>query len=85
VKGAGGWEAESRLNILPAGKDSVVMEWQCELPSSLNPWERIRQYRRAVRLKEEMDRTLARLTVFLSKKRIYTGCRFLTPFRKTLR
>src|ERR1700754_2794767 len=68
VKGAGGWKAESRLNILPVGKDSVVMEWQCELPSSMVPWERIRQYRRAVRLKEEMDRSLARLTVFLSKK-----------------
>jgi hypothetical protein len=68
VKGADGWEADSRLNILPAGKDSVVMEWRCELPSSLDPWERVRQYRRAVRLKEEMDRTLARLSVFLSNK-----------------
>ncbi len=48
--------------------DSVILEWGGHFGSSLNPVERIRQYRRIRVIREGMNGILSNLSVFLGKR-----------------
>jgi hypothetical protein len=50
-----GNKTNSRLNIASLGRDTILIEWQCELPKLLNPVSKILQYNRAVKLKQNMQ------------------------------
>ncbi|MES2647690.1 MAG: hypothetical protein V4717_12485 [Bacteroidota bacterium] len=63
----------SRINVLPAGKDSVVLSWSAELNVGNSPIERLNQYRAAVHLKKEMTEVLERYNNWIGKSQNVYG------------
>ena len=62
----------SILSLVSITPDSVAIEWKWSVSTGLNPLRRIRQYNRAVELKEKMSAILSSLQTFLSgKERLY--------------
>jgi hypothetical protein len=62
-------EFDSRLTLFSLGnQDSSVMQWVTQLHCGWDPIDRVRQYFRATRLKEDMDRVLALASLFAEKK-----------------
>ncbi|MEJ7766247.1 MAG: hypothetical protein WKF89_00440 [Chitinophagaceae bacterium] len=55
------------LNILPADKNLIVIQWRCSMRTSLHPITRILEYRRATRLRNNMSSILTNLQTFLEK------------------
>ena len=66
----GDFSFDTRILILPrANPDTIFLEWRGHLAgNSLNPFERIRQYRRVKVIREGMAGILASLCSFLEKK-----------------
>ena len=63
---------QSNINVLQLNDDSIIVNWQCALEKSTNPFEKIQQYFFAVNLKKNMDSALASLKIFIQNdKNIY--------------
>ncbi len=60
-------QISSTLQILPLFKDSIALNWGYTLAASTNPFERIQQYRQAVRIKANMATALSNIKNYLSK------------------
>ncbi|OQP65805.1 hypothetical protein A3860_14500 [Niastella vici] len=58
----------STLHLLPAGGDSITMQWSCSLVSGLNPFKRVQQYQQAVAIKNNMAAVLGFFKSFAEKK-----------------
>ena len=58
---------KSKLVMIRLELDSTRIEWQCNLPSSVNPIKRFVQFREAKKIKNTMDQVLKNLNAFLSK------------------
>lgn len=56
------------LYILPLPQDSAMINWQSSLPTSMNPVQRIIQYRQAILIKDSMHIILDSLRHYLDKK-----------------
>jgi hypothetical protein len=62
-------ELSSTLSLLPVGsQDSSLLQWNAQLHCGWSPVDRIRQYLRASRLKDVMDRVLLQASVFSEKR-----------------
>ncbi len=57
--------AGSRINIIKVSGDSLLLAWNCEVPSSLNPFKRMREYKKATHINEDMAVILRNLKSFL--------------------
>ena len=55
---------ETRMIIIPQGRDSVTLEWQANFISGINPFKRISQYFKAAGLKKNMHEVLGNLKTF---------------------
>ncbi len=62
-----GTEAKSLLLFLPLTKDSVQINWSCQMPTSTHLFNRIQQYRQAVQTKKNMTDILRNINLFVSK------------------
>lgn len=63
---------ESHLFVLPGGKDSSSISWSCTLPTSYNPFQRIKNYFQANRLAQDFKTLFDTLKPFLENtKNIY--------------
>jgi hypothetical protein len=62
----------SLISFIPIGRDSVKFIWEQQLETSLNPFTRIAQKRKAGKLKEKVDSIFQHLAAFLGEeKNIY--------------
>lgn len=61
------------ISLIPWGKDSVKFIWEYQLKTSLNPFTRIAQNRKAISLKEDMVFILQQLASFLSDEQNIYG------------
>jgi hypothetical protein len=61
------YDINSRITILPLSKDSVALEWRCELETTINPLKRLDQYRQATVIKKNMTTILVSLRSFLEQ------------------
>lgn len=62
----------SYINLIPIHLDSVALEWKCELTTSFNPVQKIKQYQKAKAIKNNMADILNRLASFVADdKNIY--------------
>jgi len=60
---------DSRMTLLALGnQDSSILQWVTQLHCGWDPVDRVRQYLRARRLKEDMDGVLAKAGLFVEKK-----------------
>ena len=59
---------KSTLHLLPAGGDSINIQWTCSYPTALNPITRIQRYRQAITLKSNMAAVLGHFKAFAEKK-----------------
>jgi hypothetical protein len=66
-------DAATALHILPAGPDSVWLEWISQVPTSYNPLKRWLAWRKAKALSREMQTELENLRVCLSESRRLYG------------
>ena len=57
----------SRIVIIPFGKDSSGVEWETSFEAGLNPFQRVAQYLKASRLKNDTQDILNNLLNFASK------------------
>jgi hypothetical protein len=55
------------INILPINNSNVTLQWQGSLATSLNPLEKILQYRKGTRIKKNMTSIFQTLQAFLEK------------------
>ncbi|MBS1669407.1 MAG: GyrI-like domain-containing protein [Bacteroidetes bacterium] len=66
------YKLSSSINLLSERSDSVIADWQCNLPSSWNPIKRIQRYREAVGIKNDMANILDRFKSYVEdKKNVY--------------
>ena len=69
---SGTTRVNSMLRVLPAGRDSVGINWTYNDTTSNNPINRLKQYQQAVTTKKNMDAVLQHITQFLStNKNVY--------------
>lgn len=59
---------KSRINIIPLVADTVALQWNYNITSSLNPLKRIEQYNKAFKTKSNMGEVLGSLKLFLENK-----------------
>lgn len=63
---------ESQISLLKMNLDSVVLIWNCELPTSSNPITRVLKYNEAENIRNNMKDILANLRSYLQdQKNIY--------------
>jgi hypothetical protein len=63
---------QARLNIVPFSVDSSGLEWKCELPAGIFPWERILSYYQARSIKQALDEISGKMKSFFSNtKNVY--------------
>lgn len=58
---------KTSINILPLNNFNVTLQWQGSVATSLNPLERILQYRKGTRIKKNMTSIFQTLQAFLEK------------------
>jgi hypothetical protein len=76
---------KSIIQLLPFSPDSTIIQWQCEIPTSNNPFNRIQRYQKAVAIKNDMDEILDHLRSFVEKpQNIYGFDIQRTTFTDTL-
>lgn len=64
---------ESKINIIDINIDSIVLIWNCQLSTTLNPITKILKYRQAEIIKNNMIGILSNLHSFLDNKRNIYG------------
>lgn len=63
---------DSRIALIKIKNDSVILDWHCKLPTSLNPVTRFLKYQEAEKIRKNMTGILSSLSSFLSdQKNIY--------------
>lgn len=55
------------INIVPFNKNSIALQWECSLRTSLNPFKRIASYRQAKIVRSNMASISFHLKAFLEK------------------
>ncbi len=55
------------INILSPGNYSIVIQWECDFPGSINPFKRLLQYKKAKDIKEDMTAVFQHLQTFLEE------------------
>lgn len=60
--------AKSLITLIQVKRDSTLIEWRAELPTSNNPLTKIKQYFFAQDIKQAMDELTLQLQSFLSKR-----------------
>ncbi len=71
---------KSRIELIKTSIDSTIMVWKYEMPSSLNPVQRIMDYQQARQVKKGMSKWLSALKVFLENGQNIYG----TDFHETM-
>jgi hypothetical protein len=72
----------STLHLFPAAGDSTILNWSCSITTGSNPFKRIRHYRQAMALKNNMDSALSHFKTYAEKKENIYGITFReTVFR----
>jgi hypothetical protein len=75
----------SFINLISYAIDSTGAVWACEIPSTLNPITRLRNYLNAHEIKKNMSGVLKVFTAFISKpKNVYGMTIYKTTVRDTL-
>ncbi|MES1249516.1 MAG: hypothetical protein ABUL46_02475, partial [Chitinophaga rupis] len=65
----GDGKMKNSLMIIPiAFTDSIRLNWTCDVVTGQLPWERIRRYREAKAIREQVQRTLLSIGGYLSKR-----------------
>lgn len=49
---------QSRVQMIPVGRDSTIAHWSVDYPTSVNPFERLRQRSEAFTIKQNLDSLL---------------------------
>jgi hypothetical protein len=62
-----GLSAVTQIQLLPLKKDSVKLIWELSLDGSMNPFRRIKQYRAAVEIKENIKIVLDHFVAWVDK------------------
>jgi len=62
------FKTNSIINILPLPADSTAVQWKTNIITGFNPFERIKLYRQAITIKNDMTDILSNLRSFLEKK-----------------
>jgi effector-binding domain-containing protein len=57
----------STIYLVPLSGDSTGVQWECTIPTSANPFARIKKYRQAVAVKDNMAGVLQHLKQFAEK------------------
>jgi hypothetical protein len=57
----------SGIIIVPINKDSVAIEWRCELKTSSHPFKRVRKFLDALTIKDDMSTILLSFRSYLEK------------------
>jgi hypothetical protein len=58
----------SLVSLIPIGRDSIKISWTQTLETGMNPFQRIAQYRKAGKLKENMNAILGSFRSFIDKE-----------------
>jgi hypothetical protein len=58
----------SVISLIPLGKDSLKVSWSQTIETAINPFQRIAQYRKAMRLKANMEGILQQFRAFINKE-----------------
>jgi hypothetical protein len=74
----------SVIHLISIGHDSIGTIWQCELPSSNNPFTRIIHYKHAAEIYRDISGVLKVLSYFVSNpQNVYGFSFFMDSFRDT--
>jgi len=80
-----GTDIPSFLNLISFAIDSTGAVWSCEMPSSFNPFTRVRNYLNAREIKKNMSGVMKVFSSFISKpKNVYGMTIYKTTIRDTL-
>jgi len=58
----------STIHLLPLPGDSVAIEWKCNFMANTNPFTRLKRYRQAIALKNNMAAVMNRFSAFARRK-----------------
>jgi len=58
---------DSHMSLLNLPNDSCIIKWQCSLTTGRNPFQRIKAYREALALKENMHTVIVAAQAFLNR------------------
>jgi hypothetical protein len=76
---------ESEMQLLSPKRDTTWTIWRCEMPESNNPFSRVKQYKKAIELRRNMNAVLINLKTYLSNPlNVYEMAIFRTSFRDTI-
>lgn len=64
---AGNISYNSAINVIEINPDSSILQWEMQLPSSNNPFERVKQYQSAKKIKDNMDVVLNSFKTFIQQ------------------
>jgi hypothetical protein len=64
----GDFKINSHINLIAKGTDSVIIVWRCAMPSGRDPVNRIRSYREAVHISDNMRNILQQVRGFLENQ-----------------
>lgn len=67
---------DSRIVLIKIENDSVILDWHCNLSTSMNPVTRILKYQEAEKIRNNMTGILTNLSSFLSNKKNIYGVNF---------
>ena len=67
---------DSRIVLIKIANDSVILDWHCNLATSINPVTRILKYKEAEKIRNNMAAILSKLSSFLSNKKNLYGVNF---------
>lgn len=67
---------DSRIVLIKIKNDSVILDWKCNLETSLNPITRILKYTEAEKIRNNMTDILAKLRSFLDNQKNIYGVKF---------
>ena len=66
----------SRIVLIKIQNDSVILDWHCNLATSINPFTRILKYKEAEKIRNNMAAILSNLSSFLGNKKNLYGVNF---------
>ena len=67
---------DSRIVLIKIQNDSVILDWHCNLSTSMNPVTRILKYKEAEKIRNNMSTILSNLSSFLGDKKNLYGVNF---------
>lgn len=67
---------DSRIVLIKIQNDSVILDWHCNLSTSMNPVTRILKYKEAEKIRNNMTAILSNLSSFLGNKKNLYGVNF---------